>query len=121
LADLAREHVDEAKRADGRVGEVVHDVALLLKVVGELAEQEALAAARLGDERRDAVDLDRVAQPLERLGEAAMAMQGGLGRVAAEWVGGEAEVADQRVGHGDSSTGMGDCRRASTKVRRMAR
>jgi hypothetical protein len=69
---LARQDVDEPERADGRVREVVNDVALRLKLVGELAEQQALAATGLGDEGGDAVDLDGEAQPLVRLGESAM-------------------------------------------------
>ncbi len=55
---LARKDVDEPERPDGRVREVVHDVAPLLQLIGELAEQEALAATRLRDQRGDAVDLD---------------------------------------------------------------
>jgi hypothetical protein len=72
----------------------MHDVALLLELVGKLAEQQALAAAGLGDERGDAVDLDGESQALVGLDEAAMAMQGGLGRVAAERMGTEPEVTE---------------------------
>ncbi len=100
--------------------EVVNDEALFLELVGELAEQQALAAAGLGDERRDAFDLDGETQPLERLGEPAMAVQGGLGRVATERMAGQPEVTDERIGHGDSLA-LGDCMRARTKLRRMAR
>src|SRR5262249_25491823 len=94
-ASLAGQDVDEAEWPDRGVREIVDDVALLLELIGELAEEQALAAAGLGDQRGDALDLDGEAQPLERLGEAAMAMQGGLGCVAAERMSGQAEVTEQ--------------------------
>jgi hypothetical protein len=50
--------------------------------VGELAREQALSAAGLGEERGGAVELDGVAAPLQGFGEAAVTTPRGPGRVA---------------------------------------
>jgi len=72
-AGFAGQDVDQAEGSDGAVGEVVDHPAVALLFAGEFAEQEAFAAAGLGDEDCDAVEFDGEAEAAEGLLEAAMA------------------------------------------------
>ena len=60
-SDLAGEDVDEAKRSGGGVGEVVdRPRGVGEELIGELAEQQALATPWFGDEDRDRFELEGV-------------------------------------------------------------
>lgn len=65
-AGLAGEDVDEAEGADGAVGEIMYDPAVVLKFVREFAQQHAFAATGVGYQDGDAVEFDGEAEQTRR-------------------------------------------------------
>lgn len=84
---------------------------LRAELIGELAEQEAFAAAGLGQEHGEALELDGEVQPSQRFFESAVAQQRFGRGSACEGMMVEAEIVEQLT---HESSGWVQC--ASTRV-----